>query len=187
MRGDRDRRSQAGAPAFTAALDTGQPLLELPDDALRLLAGSLSSVGPLRERVQELQERVVVDPLVGRQGLHVPAHELTQGTLDEALEAATSFAFGCDRPEALCEGARGREVGTAGIPVDGAPAKLLTEALEEVCDVDLRRGNACRRRIFCFRAGHSKNCTGCVCQWSARTYCQACASPSSRIATRMSA
>ena len=46
----------------------------------------------------------------------------------------------------------------------------FTELLEEVCYVEIvRRGNACRRRVFRLGPGHSADCTGCACQWSART------------------
>jgi hypothetical protein len=42
------------------------------------------------------------------------------------------------------------------------------QRMREIVEI-VRRGNACRRRVFRFRPGHSEDCTARVCQWRART------------------
>ena len=127
-------------------------------------------VGAFGEGVDEPEHGAVVDALIGRERLDVPTHELAQDALDQALRPAARLSLGRDGPEALGERARRRELGLDAPAAARAAAQLLAEALEEVCDVEIvRRGNACRRRAFRFRPGHSGDCTGRVCQCSART------------------
>ena len=135
--------------AGPAPLEPDEALLELAHEPLRLFATCDRRVRPLRQRVDELEHGVVEHALVGRERLDVPAHQLPQEPLREALRPAAGLALRRDRPEAFGQGATGGELGATRVSVCGATAKLVTKSLEESSDVDLLRGgNACRRRVF---------------------------------------
>ena len=162
LSGNRDRRGRpCAAGGNWAPLQTLEPLLQLAHQSLRLLASDRRGVGALGEGVDELQHRVVEDPLIGRERLDVPAHELAQKPLDRALRPAAGRPLRRDRPEALGEGPCRGEFRPPRVPLDSTTSKLLAEPLEQGGDVDLlRRGNTCRRRVFRLRPGHSEDCTG---------------------------
>src|SRR5205823_11461813 len=104
----------------------------------------------------KLENGVVEHALVGSERLDVPAHELTEDALDETLDPAARFPLRSDGPKALGERPRRCELGGRRCPCARATAKLLAEPFEEGCDIDLlRRGNACRRRVFRLAPGHS--------------------------------
>src|SRR5262249_60555862 len=74
---DRDgRHGRESAARAAATLDPGQTLLELAQQLLGPRVRRSCRVGALRERIDELQQRAVVDTLVGRGGLDVPGPPL---------------------------------------------------------------------------------------------------------------
>src|SRR5262249_1734501 len=154
-------------PASSTPLHAGQPLLQLVQELPGSLVGGGCRIRTFGERVDELEQRAVVDTLVGRERLDVPAHELAQDPLDQPLGASARLGLGGDRPEAPRERPRRRELCTRAPAGSRTATQLLAETLEEVCYVEIvRRGSACRRRVFRFRPGHSGDCTVRVCQWS---------------------
>jgi len=150
---------------LTAPLEPRESFLQLTNQSLCLVAGRGRGVGPLGQRIDELQDGVVEDALVGGKGLDVPAHELAEEALDGSLGAPAGWALRRDRPESLRKRPGRLEFGASRVLVDGTTSKLLTESVEQGGDVDLlRRGNTCRRRVFRLRPGHSTDCTGWACQ-----------------------
>ena len=135
LRRDGDRHRVTRRP-FTA-LEAGQPFLELPQRAFGTLASVRGFVGPLGRRVEELQDGIVEDPLVGGEGLDVPPHELSQHALRKGLRPATQLSLRRDRPEALGEGTDRGELLTPAATIGRAAAQLLAELLEQCGDVDL--------------------------------------------------
>ena len=121
----------------TSPLEPREPLLQLADEPLGLLAPGSRGICPLGERVDELEDRVVEHALVGGQRLHVPAHELSQHTLGESLEPTTRFPLGADRPEALGESTIRRKLGSRRGPGPRSTPELLAEAIEQGGDIDL--------------------------------------------------
>src|SRR4029077_9365992 len=96
-------------------------------------SAALELVDPAGEVVDETEQRVVHDPLLGEGGLDVPAHELAQRALDlegdPALRSGAPFErlVGADGPEALRQPAHRRRV--AGIAVD-CPLQLLVDPVD---------------------------------------------------------